>query len=324
MRRRQFITLLGGAAALARPLAARAQQTRIPVVGFLQRSDAIRSDFAAFQGGLQALGYEEGRNIRVEQRYGGGADVQRMAALVLELVRMNATVLVVDGMPAVEAVRKETNSIPIVCVLLSDPMRLGITNLNRPGGQVTGLSNLVDVLFAKRLEGLKEMLPQARRIAVLRDPANVSPVAVRVTDDAAKALGLELRNFDAPNRDVWPTIFAAIAQDRPDALLQFGAATFASSPRELASLALTHRLPAVYAEREFVEAGGLMSYGISLADQWRRAAGYVDKILKGAAAAELPVEQPTKFEVVINLKSVKMLGIDVPPTLLARADEVIE
>jgi putative ABC transport system substrate-binding protein len=203
-------------------------------------------------------------------------------------------------------------------------MRLGITNLNRPGGQVTGLSNLVDVLFVKRLEFLKEMLPQARRIAVLRDPVNMSPVAVRVTDDAAKMLGLELRNYDAPNRDVWPSVFAGISQDRPDALLQFGAATFAGSPRELASLALTHRLPAVYTEREFIEAGGLLSYGISYADQWRRAAGYVDKILKGAAAADLPIEQPTRFELVINLKTAKALGLEIPPTLLARADEVIE
>jgi putative ABC transport system substrate-binding protein len=322
VKRREFFTLLGGVAAL--PLAARAQQQAMPVVGFLQRGDPIRGDFAAFQSGLQALGYEQGRNIRVEQRYGGGADVQRMSALARELIGMNATVIVTDGMPTVEAVRKETNSIPLVSALLSDPMRLGITNLNRPGGQVTGLSNLVDVLFVKRVELLKEMLPQARRVAVLRDPVNLSPVAVRVTDDAAKTLGRELRNHDAPNRDVWPAVFSAISQDRPDALLQFGAATFAGSPRELASLALTHRLPAVYTEREFIEAGGLLSYGISYADQWRRAAGSVDKILKGAAAADLPIEQPTRFELVINLKAAKMLGIAVPPTLLARADEVIE
>jgi len=303
-------------------VAARAQQARTPVIGFLQHGDAIRGDFAAFQSGLRALGYEERRNIRVEQRYGGAdADVPRMTALARELVGMNVTVLVVDGMPTVEVARKETNSIPIVCVLLSDPMRLGITNLNRPGGQVTGLSNLTDVLFAKRLETLKEMLPRA---TVLRDSRNVSPVAVRVSDDAAKALGLELGTFDATNRDVWPAVFAAVAQERPDALLQFGSASFASSPRELASLALTHRLPAVYAEREFVEAGGLMSYGINLGDQWRRAAGYVDKILKGATAAELPIEQPTKFELVINLKTAKSLGLAVPPSLLARADEVIE
>jgi putative ABC transport system substrate-binding protein len=321
VKRRAFITLIGGAAAW--PLAARAQQATVPVVGFLQRSEPIRGDFAAFESGLKALGCEQGRNIRLEQRY-GGADIQRMTALTRELIAMNARVLVVDGVTTVEAVRMETDSIPIVSVILSDPMRLGITNLNRPGGQVTGLSTLVDVLFAKRLEALKEMLPHARRIAVLRNPVNISPVAVRITDNAAKVLGLELHYFDASHRDVWPAIFAAIAQDRPDALLQFGDATFASSPREAASLALTHRLPSVYAEREFVEAGGLMSYGISFVDQWRRAAGYVDKILKGAAAADLPVEQPTKFELTINLKTAKALGLDVPPTMLARADEVIE
>jgi ABC-type uncharacterized transport system substrate-binding protein len=321
LRRREFITLLGGAA-VAWPLAARAQQP-VPLIAFLQRSDPIRGDFAAFQQGLRALGYEESRNIRVEQRYGGGG-VERMAALARELIGLGARVFVVDGVVTVEAVRKETNSIPIVSAIISDPGRLGITNLNRPGGQVTGLSTFIDALFAKRIEALREMLPRARRIAVLRNPLNLSPVAVRVTNDAAKALGLELRNFDAPNRDVWPATFAAIAQDRPDALLQFGDATFASSPREAVSLALTHLLPGVYAEREFVEAGGLISYGIRYAEQWRRAAGYVDKILKGATPADLPVEQPTTFDLVINLKTAKALGLDIPPTLLARADEVIE
>jgi putative tryptophan/tyrosine transport system substrate-binding protein len=322
LRRRDFIALLGGAAA-AWPLPVGAQQA-IPLVGFLQRSDPIRGDFAAFQAGLKALGYEEGRNIRVEQRYGGGAAIERMAALARELIALGARVFVLDGVLTVETVRKETNSIPIVSAILSDPARLGITNLSRPGGQVTGLSTLIDALFAKRIEAVKEMFPQARRIAVLRNSLNLSPVAVDVTNDAAKTLGLELRYFDVLSRDAWPATFAAIAKDRPDALLQFGDATFASSPREAVSLALTHSLPAIYAEREFVEVGGLMSYGISYADQWRRAGGYVDKILKGAIAGDLPIEQPTKFELVLNLKTAKALGIDVPPMLLARADEVIE
>jgi putative tryptophan/tyrosine transport system substrate-binding protein len=321
LRRREFVTLLGGAAAW--PLTARAQQPGMPVIGFLQRTGPIRSDFAHFRDGLAAAGYEQGRTIRIEQRYAGGNE-ERLHELVRELIGMNPAVMVVDGIVTVEAVQSRTMAVPIVSAIISDPARLRITNLNRPGGNVTGLSTLIDFLFAKRLELVKEMLPHARRVAVLRNAVNVSLIAEQVTRQAAAALGVELRIFELHTAGDWSALFAEIADARPDALLQFGDASFANRPREFVEFALARRLPAMYGEREFVTAGGLISYGVSLTDQWRRAASYVDKILKGSIPGDLPIEQPTKFELMINLKTAKALGIDVPVTLLARADEVIE
>jgi putative tryptophan/tyrosine transport system substrate-binding protein len=322
MRRREFISLLGGAAA-AWPLAARAQQSAAPVIAFLRRTDPIRVDFASFTDGLKALGYEDGRTIRIEQRYANG-NLDRLRAQANELAGMNLKLFVVDGTVTAEAVMSATRQIPIITVLVSDPARLGIMNINRPGGNVTGLSAMVDDLYAKRLELLKEIVPNARRVAVLRNPLNASPIATRVISETASKLGLSLRTFDASEVAAWPAIIAAIANDRADALLQQADATFASQPKELMALTLVQRLRGIYPEREFVDAGGLISYGIGFADQWRRAAQYVDKILQGTPAGELPIEQPTRFQLVLNLNTARTLGLDVPPTLLARADEVIE
>ena len=322
MRRREFIAGLGGAVA-AWPLTARAQQAGPPVVAFLQRSAPIRGDFTHFRDGLAALGYEDGRNVRIEKRYAEGNDV-RLRELGHEVVKLNPAVIVVDGMVTTAAVTAQTTTIPVVTTIISDPERFGITNLAKPGGNITGLSTFSDVLYAKRLELLKEMLPQVRRVAVLRPLTNASPVGTRISNDAARSLGLELRYYDAGPPAGWPALFAAMSDDKCEALLQFIDGLFANRTTDLVVLAVSRRLPVVYAEREFVDAGGLASYGISYADQWRRAAGYVEKILKGAKAGDLPVEQPTRFELVINMRTAKALGLTVPPTLLARADEVIE
>ncbi len=320
--RRDFVALFGGAAA-AWPLAARAQQPGVPVIAFLQRTAPIRGDFRHFSDGLAKLGYEAGRNVRIEQRYAGGSDV-RLNELIEEIVKLNPAVIVVDGAFTTAAAQAATKTIPIVSALIGDPERFEITNLAKPGGNLTGFSTLTDTLYAKRLELLKEMLPQARRIAVLRAPPNISPVAMRVINEAGHALGLELRTYDAGVPNTWPALFASIVADKCDALLQFTDASFAGRATELVILAIAQRLPAVYGEREFVEAGGLASYGVSLADQWRRAAGYVEKILKGDKPGELPVELPTRFEFVINMKTANAIGLAVPPDLPLRADEVIE
>jgi len=321
MRRREFITLLGST--VAWPGAAWAQQPAIPAIGFLRRSDPIRSDFASFSAGLKTFGYEDGHTIRIEQRYAGGNNDQ-LRVYARELAAMNLKVIVVDGTLSSEAAMAATNAIPIVSVIITDPARLGIININRPGGNITGLSALHDDLYAKRLELLKEIIPHAQRVAVLRNPQNASPIATRVMSETASKLGLSLRTFDVANIAAWPATILAIAKDRRDALLQQADATFISRPKELMALTLAQRLPGVYPEREFVDAGGLLSYGISLAEQWRQASRYVDKILRGTPVGELPIEQATKFELVINLKTAKTLGLQVAPTLLARADEVVE
>jgi putative ABC transport system substrate-binding protein len=321
MRRRDFISLIGGAAAW--PLAALAQQAQVPIVEFLQRSGPIRDDFAHFRDGLAALGYESGRNVLIEQRYAEGSDT-RLSELAQDITRLNPAVLVIDGAVTFAAVQAATKTIPIVAAIITDPERFGISNLAHPGGNITGLSTFSDILYVKRLELLKEMLPQARRVAVLRAPPNLSPVAIRVTSEAGRALGLELRTYDAGAPSSWPALFKMMTDDECDALLQFTDSNFATRVTELVVLAIAHRIPAVYGEREFVEAGGLASYGISYSAQWRRAAAYVDKILKGTKPGDLPVERPTRFELVINMKTAHALGLAIPPGLPLRADEVIE
>ena len=276
MKRRKFLGMLGGAAAVW-PLAGRAQQPAMPVIGFLQRSAPIRTDFADFRDGLKALGYEEGRNIRIEQRY-ARLDLDRLRSYAQELVAMNVRALVTDGWVTIQAAMAATKTIPIVSAFIPGPTQFGIATLNRPGGNLTGLSSFVDELGAKRLELLKELVPAARRIAILRDRDNVNLVSMRLIEDVAKAIDVNLRDFVAAGPDTWPGVFASMTDYRPDALLQLTNAAFASNPKEMAALAVARRLPTLYGEREFVEAGGLMSYGTSLSDQWRSAAGYVDKI----------------------------------------------
>jgi ABC-type uncharacterized transport system substrate-binding protein len=321
VRRREFITLIGGA--VAWPLVARAEQSTMPVVGFLQRSSPIRGDFGHFRDGLARLGYEAGRNIRIEQRYANGNDV-RLSELVQEINNLNPAVVAVDGSATIAAMQAAGKTIPIVATVITDPERFGITNLAKPGGNLTGLSTFADVLHAKRLELLREMLPQLRRVAVLHAPRNVSPVAMRIIEHAGKALDLDLRIYDAGASDSWPDVFKTMVDDRCDAMLQLGDGRFASRVTALVVLAIANRLPAMYDEREFVAAGGPASYGVSFAVQWRRAAGYVDKILKGAKPGDLPIEQPTHFELAINMNTAKALRLSIPPTLPLRADEVIE
>jgi ABC-type uncharacterized transport system substrate-binding protein len=322
LHRREFITLLGGAAA-AWPLAARAQQPAMPVVGFLQRSKPVRTDFADFRDGLKTLGYQDGRNIRIEQRY-AGLDIDLLRAFAQEFVGMNVKVIVIDGFATIQTVMAATKTIPIVSALIAGPDQFGIANLARPGGNLTGLAVSADDLGGKRLELLKELVPNTRRVAVLLDRYNINTVQLNAIQNVARGLDVELRLFQAAEVDTWPGVFDLITEYQPDALLQLTNATFASNPMKLAALAVERRLPAVYGEREFVDAGGLMSYGINFSDQWRRAASYVDKILKGAEPGELPIEQPTKFEFVINLKTAKAIGLAVPTPTLLRATEVIE
>jgi ABC-type uncharacterized transport system substrate-binding protein len=214
--------------------------------------------------------------------------------------------------------------VPIVSALIAGPEQFNIKSLARPGGNLTGLSILVDDLGGKRLELLKELVPEAHRVAVLRDRFNVNTVQLRGIERVANSLGVSLREFEAAGAATWPGVFASIADYRPDALLQLTNATFATDPKRLAAFAVGQRLPAMYGEREFVDAGGLMSYGISFSDQWRRAASYVDKILKGADPGDLPIEQPTRFDLVVNLKTAKAMGFTVPMSALLRATEVIE
>jgi putative ABC transport system substrate-binding protein len=320
VKRRAFIAALGSTAVW--PIVAHAQQT-MPVISFLQRSPRIRGDFEHFRDGLRALGYEEGRTIRIEQRY-AGLNVDRLRELAQELLGMNVKVLVVDGSATIRTLLTITKTTPIVAAFIAGPTQYGIVNLSRPGGNLTGLSNLADDLDGKRLELLKELIPNSRRVAVLVDRDNLNPVAMRVVEHVAKAVGVELRTFEAGEPGTWPAVFASIPAFRADALLQFPSANFASAPKEAVALADAHRLPTVYAEHEFTKAGGLMSYGIDLPHQWRRLAGYVDKILKGANPGELPIEQPTKFDLAINLKTAKAIGLVVPTSILLRADEVIE
>ena len=237
---------------------------------------------------------------------------------------MNVKAIVVDGTFSIKTVMTATKTIPIVSTLISGPTQFGIDNLARPGGNLTGLSSFADDLEGKRLELLKELIPRARRIAMLLDRNSVNDTKMRVVETVAKAIGVEFQTFEAIGPDTWPNAFASIAASRPDALMQFPSGSFASGPRELAALAVALRLPTMYGEREFVGAGGLMSYGINYSDQWRRAAGYVDRILKGAKAGELPIEQPVKFDLVINLKAAAAIGVSVPTSIMLRAGEVIE
>jgi putative tryptophan/tyrosine transport system substrate-binding protein len=322
MRRREFITL-ASSAAIAWPLAARAEQSVMPAIGFLLRSSPVRSDFADFRDGLRALGYEEGRNIRIEQRY-ADLNMDRLRELARELVALDVKVIVVDGFATIQTVMATTKTIPIVSALIAGPDQFAIASLARPGGNLTGLSVSVDELGAKRLELLKELVPNAHRVAVLRDRYNVNTIQLRGIENVAKVLGVGLREFEAAEPPTWPGVFDLIADYKPDAMLQLTNATFATDPARLVALAVAQRLPVVYGEREFVDAGGLMSLGVSFSDQWRRAAGYVEKILKGSKPGDLPIEQPTRFDLVINLKTAKSMAFTVPTPTLLRATEIIE
>jgi ABC-type uncharacterized transport system substrate-binding protein len=324
--RRKFLATLGGAAA-AWPLAVRAQQPeKAARVGYLRAGTSNNDPYReSFVRGMHDLGYVEGRNIAFEFRHYGD-DVESIASHISDLLRAKVDIIVVGGTAAVRAAQAATQSIPIVIGAAADPLGSGlIASLARPGGNTTGLSVLATELTAKRLELLKEVMPQAARIAILQQPGNPGhPMFIEEIQPAAKSLNLSYRIFEARRSEDFERSFALIREWPADAVIVLDDPAFIASRAGMAEAAARHRLPLICGFREMTEAGCLFSYAVSLKDMWYRSATYVDKILKGTKPSDLPVQQGTKFEFVVNLKTARALGFDVPPILLARADEVIE
>ena len=325
MKRREFITLLGGAA-VAWPLAARAQQAgKQPTIGFLGAAPSIESQrIAAFVQRLRELGWIDGRNLAIEYRWAEGRN-ERYTEIAAELVRLKVDVIVTVATPATLAAKQATTVIPIVFLTASDPVGTGlVASLARPGGNVTGLANQISDTTGKKLEFLREVVPGLRRLAIMANVAN--PAAVLDMGEAqvtGRALGLEVTTSEIRRAEDISPAFDAL-KGRADALYLCPDPLMNTNRTQINIFAVRARLPTIYGVRDFVQAGGLMSYAPNLPNQFRRAADFVDKILRGAKPGDIPVEQPTKFELVINLTTAKALGLDVPPTLLARADEVIE
>jgi putative ABC transport system substrate-binding protein len=328
IRRREFIFTLGGAAA-AWPLAARAQQAAMPIVAFVNGGTADNDprNGVAFRKGLSESGYVDGRNVNVEYHWLGG-QYERLSPLMADLVRRRVAVIATPGYPdGALAAKAATATIPIVFGVGQDPVKLGLVeNLARPGGNATGINFFAQETTAKRLGLLHALLPKATRIAVLINPANASTTeaTLQQVTDAAGALGLQIHVFNASTGEEIEAAFAALSRERADALFVAGDGFFFSRRVQLATLAARDRLPASYFSRAYVEAGGLMNYGTNVTDMFRQAGIYTGSILSGAKPADLPVLQSTKFEFLINLQTARALGLTVPPTLLASADEVIE
>jgi len=299
---------------------------KVPQIGFpiVGSASATSGRIEAFRQGLRDLGYIEGQNLIIEYRYAEGK-LDRLPELAAELVRLKVDAIFVQSTPAVQAAKKATTTVPIVSVS-GDPVGLGlVASLARPGGNVTGLANLTSELAGKRLELLKEVVPRISRVAVLWNPdASSSALRMRETDAAAASLGIKLQPVEVRAANDFERAFSALKRERADALFPLRSPFISNHVKRIVELAAKNRVPGMYDASEFAEAGGLMSYGTMLADLDRRAATYVDKILKGAKPAELPVEQPTKFEFVINLKAAKQIGLTIPPNVLVRADKVIK
>jgi len=326
IRRREFIILLGGAAAW--PLAARAQQRKLPTIGYLHQSTAALSsqETAAFLQRLRELGWIDSRTVAIESRYAEGRS-ERLAQFAAEFVRLKVDVIVATSTPPAAAAKRATAVIPIIGVALGDPVSSGlVASLERPGGNVTGLSNQAPDFAGKKIELLREVIPTLRHLAVLVDFSNDDRLNSSVTDEvraAARTLGIEVVPMEIRRfADIAPA-FEAL-KGRAEAIFVTGSPLIITNRAGFHTLAMGARLPAIYNARSYVEAGGLMSYGPNQPAMFRRAADYVDKILRGAKPTDIPVEQPTKFDLVINLTTAKVLGLTVPPTLLAIADEIIE
>jgi putative tryptophan/tyrosine transport system substrate-binding protein len=326
--RRQFLRVVLGT--VAAPLAAEAQRGKTWRIGLLVPSSASGGRTEAFRQGLRELGYIDGQNILIESRYAEGR-AERLPSLVAELIDLKVDVLVIEGNAGINAGRNATKTIPIVMAPSGDPLGAGfVASLARPGGNTTGLSLLLTGLARKRLELLKEAVPRASRLAVLWSPSGRATGSITAdlgfmeTQTAAGVLGVKLQSIEIEGPGDFDRAFSAMRRDGADALVLISNSLLFTHRSRLTELAQKHRIPAIFEFREYVEAGGLIAYGASLDDLSRRAATYVDKILKGAKPADLPVEQPTKFELVINLKTAKALGLTIPQSLLGRADQVIE
>jgi putative ABC transport system substrate-binding protein len=327
MRRREFIALAGGIAAW--PVAVRAQQPVMPVIGFfhLTSLELTRELLAAFHQGLRDTGYIEGRNVAIEYRWAQGQN-DRLPTLVGELVRRQVSVIVIlESTHGALSAKAATQTIPIVCMQAADPVRIGLVDsFSRPGGNVTGINLMLAETVGKRLEWLLELVPAATSIAYLRNPsaAVFSENETRELEAAARRRGIRLLVLNASRPSEFETAFADLVQQRADGLVVSSAVSLLTNPDQIVRLAARHAVPAIYVLRQSMAVGGLMSYGTDFLSAWRQAGVYTGRILRGEKPADLPVTQPTKFELLINLKTAKALGLTVPPTLLVRADEVIK
>jgi putative ABC transport system substrate-binding protein len=328
MRRREFMTLLGGVAATW-PLAARAQQPAMPAIGFLHPTspDSLVDRLRAFRQGLKDTGYVEGENVAIDYRWAEN-QIDRLPVLAADLVRRRVAVIAVTGnTAAVLAAKAATTTIPIVFAVTDDPVKLGlVASLARPAGNLTGINFLNTELTAKRLELLRELVPGATRVAALVNPANAiaAETTVRDVQAAARTMGLQIQVLNASTSREIDAAFASLARERPDALFVAGDAFLNSRRVQLVQLAARHAIATTYAGRDYSEIGGLISYGSNTTDVYRQIGVYTGRILKGAKPADLPVVQSSKFDLVINAQTARMLGLTVPPSLLATADEVIE
>jgi putative tryptophan/tyrosine transport system substrate-binding protein len=319
------IQLAATALLLALTIPAQAQQAKkVPRIGYLRFIEFPAYD-AAFRNGLTDLGYIERENIHVEYRFAGGS-LARLAEFAAELVSLKVDVIVAGSTQSIDAAKRATKTIPIVFPVTFDPVESGfVASLARPGGNLTGLSTVNPDAAAKRVELLKEVIPEISRLAVLRNPTNSgSQFPLKETEAGAKQLGIRLQTLEARSPEELEGVFRLATSERAGALIVIVDALFNAHQQRISELAIKHRLPAMFDSAQYAEAGGLISYGANLSDLFRRAATYVDKILKGAKPADLPVEQPTKFDLVINLKTAKEIGLTIPPNVLARADKVIK